>query len=439
MRWHLLFVTVLVLVLAAGCGSGGPGGPTANGGENGNGEGGDNGGIIPAGLLRPSDLTYLGAFRLPEPSGSSSWEYSGAAMTCYPGGDPEGPDDGFPGSIYGAGHDWDMHISEISIPVPVISPTNNPADLNRAQTLQPFTDVRGGVGNLDVLGEIIRVGIAYLPPQDSQGSAKLHLCWGQHFQEDAERVASHMWCNLDLSGSRGAWWVDGYSPYSVNDYMFEIPRAWADAYTPGMRLATGRFRDGGWSGQGPCLFAIGPWNHGNPPPNNTVMDAVPLLLYSSTATDAPPYHTLQDYHHADEWSGGAWLSTDTASAVVFVGTKGEGDCWYGLPDGTVWPDEPPYPDDPTGQRGWWSSRFAGQMLFYDPSELAAAARGPRQPYEPQPYTTMDLDGVLYHIGGAQQKHHVRACAFDREHALLYLFEPLADGERSLVHVWAVGR
>ena len=38
----------------------------------------------------------------------------------YPDGDPEG-DDGYPGSIFGIGHDQTQYVSEISIPVPVAS------------------------------------------------------------------------------------------------------------------------------------------------------------------------------------------------------------------------------------------------------------------------------------------------------------------------------
>lgn len=433
----LCFALVLV-----GCGGVG----TTGGGANNTGGGG--GGNppapqpppqpLPTGTLTPADLTYEGAFRLPDASGGSSWEWSGDAMACYPTGDPDGPKDGYPGSLFGIGHDWDKQVSEITIPPPVIPAGKQLADLNTAETLQPFRDVRAGVGSLNVLQEIPRVGMEYLPPQGAQSTGKLYLSWGAHFQEEAQNVASHMWCELGLNGSRGAWWVGNYSPYSVNDYLFAIPQAWADAHTPGKLLATGRFRDGGWSGQGPCLFAIGPWNHGNPPPDGTRLDAVPLLLYSSTATDPEPWHTMDDYHHADEWTGGAWLSAGDRVAVVFVGTKGTGDCWYGLPDGTVWPEEPPFPQDPQGERGWWSSGFTGRMLFYDPADLAAVAQGARQPWEPQPYATMDLDNVLLHITGAQQKSHVAACAFDREHGKLFLFEPLADGDKSIVHVWSVG-
>jgi len=387
------------------------------------------------GLLQPGDLSYVGAFRLPDASGGSDWAYSGDALAYFPDGDPGGPDDGYPGSLFGIGHDWHKQVSEITIPVPVDSPARTLGALNRAETLRPFTDVRSGVGQLDRLNEMLRVGMAYLPAQGAQTSGKLYLCFGQHLQEEAERVASHMWCETDLSGARGAWWVDDTSPYSVNDYMFDIPAAWADANAPGMRLATGRFRDGGWSGQGPSLYAIGPWNSGNPPADGTRLDAVTLLQYSNTATDEEPYHTLDDYHHSDEWSGGAWLTASGRGAVVFIGTKGTGECWYGLPDGTVW--EEPYPEDPAGQRGWWSTGFEGRMIFYDPADLAAVARGEREPWEPQPYASMNLDRHLFGVAGSQYKHHVAACSFDRERGYLYVFEPLADGERSLVHVWRV--
>lgn len=441
--WPLiLIVSCLALVVSVGCGGGGSGANGDNGDNGGNGGNGQNGGnggngdeggmTVP---LLPSDLEYRGAFRLPDASGVSSWEWGGDALAYYPDGDPGGAPDGHPGSLYGVGHAHDKHVSEISIPAPVISA--GLGDLNTATTLQPFRDVRAGVGSLHVLQEIVRVGIEYLPSQWPQTTGKLYLCWGAHYQEEVERVASHMWCELNLTNSAGAWWIGDYSPYSVNDYMFEIPQGWAAVNTPGMRLATGRFRDGGWGGQGPALLAIGPWNHGNPPPRDAVLRAVPLILYSSTATDSPPYHTMTDYHHSDEWEGGAWLTADHRAAVIFVGTKGIGECWYGLPDGTIWPDEEPYPDDPANLRGWWSTSFQGHMLFYDPNDLALVTRGARRPYEVQPYASMNLDPYLRRGAAGQEKHRVGACAFDRARGLLYVAELFADGDKPVIHVWAV--
>jgi len=385
---------------------------------------------VPDGLIQPQDLVYQGAFRLPDGSNGSDWNYSAQAAAYYPKGDAAGPADGYPGSIFAAGHDWQLFISEITIPVPLISAAKNVADLNVAVTLQPFTDVRSGIGDLDNLQEMARVGLEYLPRQGSQASDKLYLCWGAHLQEGpTERVASHMWCDVDLTNPQGAWWVDDQTLYSVNDYLFEIPENWANENTPGKRLATGRFRDGGWSGQGPSLFAIGPWNQGDPPPDGTVLDEVTLLLYSSSAADDGGEFKMNDYRHSDEWTGGAWLETGDKAAVIFVGTKGTGDCWYGDENGPCL--------DCVGQRGWWSTGFKGQIIFYDPKDLAAVAKGLKQPYEPQPYASLAIDSYLYRVVSDQQKYHVRGVCFDRTRRLLYLFEFRADEDKCLVHCWKI--
>jgi len=113
-----------------------------------------------------------------------------------------------------------------------------------------------------------------------------------------------------------------------------------------------------------------------------------------------------------------------------------GDCWYGCLDGTVWPDEPPFPPE-CEERGWWSTTFEGQIIFFSPLDLAAVALGEMAPSEPQPYATLNIDYYLFHIESNQQKHHLGAAAFDQENGFLYAFEPLADGDKSLVHVWNV--
>jgi hypothetical protein len=389
---------------------------------------------IPSQLIQTSDMTYEGAFRLPDGPPEIGWEWnvSASAMAYYPEGDPHGPADGYPGSIFGTGHDFNQFVSEISIPVPVNSPGKNVDQLNSAATLQEFHDIRAGM--FQGL-EIPRVGLEYLPVQGAQATGKLYFCWAQHMGE-GDTNPSHGWCELDLSNPQtaGAWRIGSYWNYVTTDYIFAIPRAWADANTPGMYLATGRFRDGGQGGQGPSAFAYGPWNQGNPPAPGTTLPAVPLLLYGNVYTPQSP--RMNDYHHSDEWSGGAWLTAGDKAAVIFVGTKGTGDCWYGCSDGTVWPDEPPFPPE-CPERGWWSSGFVGQIIFYDPADLAAVANGQKETWEPQPYATVAIDPYLYHVTSTQQKEHVGAASFDRQRGLLYVFEPLADGEKSLVHVWKV--
>lgn len=385
-------------------------------------------------LIQPGDFEYLGAFRLPDGPAEYGWSYSGAALAYYAGGDPTGPDDGFPGSLFGTGHDWNQYISEISIPIPVLSPGKNLADLNTATTLQEFQNIRGGFyDQLDF--ELPRAGLAYLPPQGEQTSDKLYFCWHQHMGE-MDVHPTHGWSELDLSNPQpaGPWRVGDFPNYVTCDYLFDIPQTWADNYTHGMSLATGRFRDGGQGSMGPTLFAIGPWIQGNPPAQGSILEAIPLLLYSSITSGEN--HTLNAYHHSDEWTGAAWLTAGDKSAVIFAGVKGQGKNWYGCSDGTVWPDEPPYPPE-CPERGWWSSSFQRQIIFYDPADLAAVAQGLKQPWEPQPYAVLDIDPILFDVSEHIIFYDVGAASFDRQRGLFYLFEPLADEDKSIVHVWRV--
>ncbi len=379
--------------------------------------------------IMPDEFIYQGAFRMPGQTGSStveSWDYGGAAMTFFTDGDPNGPDDGLPGSIFATGHAWAHQVSEISIPVPVISLAKTPSELNMASQLQPFTDI------LNVMDlEIPKAGLVYLPKQGIQAQGKLYFCWGYHMQEGTADL-THGWCETDLSDPRiqRGWYLGGLETHirnmSTNDYMCEIPGSWADLHSPGLLLATGRFRDGGWSGQGPALFAVGPWNQGNPPPPGTALVNIPLILYSSTYVETTQSHTINNYHHSDEWSGVTWITSEDRSAVLFIGTKGMGNCWYGNPQGPCLSCE---------DRGWWSDTFRGQILFYDTAELADVTTGARQSWEPQPYAVMDIDEYLFHVDSPQQKHHVGAACFDSESGHLYVFEPGADQDKPIIHVW----
>ncbi|MHC4563629.1 MAG: hypothetical protein ACYS8X_12765, partial [Planctomycetota bacterium] len=108
----------------------------------------------------------------------------------------------------------------------------------------------------------------------------------------------------------------------------------------------------------------------------------------------------------------------------------------------VWPEEgpfPPVPDAPYDQRGWWSTSFTAQILFYDTADLAAVAAGALKPHEPQPYAVMDIEDVLYRTHTELDFYHVGAAAFDPSHGRLYVIEPRADEDKSIIHVWEVGR
>jgi hypothetical protein len=108
--------------------------------------------------------------------------------------------------------------------------------------------------------------MCYLPPHAKSKTGKIHFTLGLHLQ-DTGFDPSHGWFDVNLSNPQiaGPWVFNGYTGYVTNDYMCQIPKEWADTNTPGQYLATGRAREGPWSGLGPGLFAYGPWNDGNPP------------------------------------------------------------------------------------------------------------------------------------------------------------------------------
>ena len=396
--------------------------------------------------ISPNDFEYRGAFKLPEGTGGSNWEYAGYGMTFYPGGDKNGAADGYPGSLFAIGHDHQQFVSEISIPKPVISNAKSLDDLHTARTLQPFHDITHGMfGEL----EIPRADLAYLPATGSQQQDKLYFCWGQHFQFELQ--PSHGACNLDLSNPQtaGPWYFGDFSNYVTNDYMFELPADWAARTTPGARLVCGRFRDGGWGGHGPTLFAFDPWINGSQPQANAVLNNItPLLMYGIPQAGAAELAVsdsmkMNGYTEADEWSGGAWLTTGQNAAVAFVGTKGLGNYWYGFSNGVVWPFDGPYPEVPEfphDDRGWWSDSIQAQIVLYDPAELADVANGNIATWAPQPYATLNLDPWMFAPGfdlWNYKRYTVGACAFDRENSLLYVFERMVQDGQCIIHVWHI--
>lgn len=388
---------------------------------------------IPPGLLQPGDLEYLGAFRLPDTEGDYGWGWGGSAAAYYPAGDPGGAGDSHPGSIFATGTDDLQRIAEISIPEPV-----NSRDLEQLHTAVMLQDFAPLMENMFPDLEVPHAGLEYLPPFDGQQTGKLYYSRVPHLTEGGSDPAL-AWAETVLSAAdpAGPWRIGDFGNALIGEYLFAIPTAWVDANLPGMYLAAGRYRDGGQGSMGPTIIAVAPWEEGNPPPAGAVLRAVPLLMYNSVEEENPS--SLDGYTHSDEWSGAAWLTSESGSAVVFAGTKGAGATWYGCSDGVVWPEEPPFPDDCfDDNRGWWSDSFDGRIIFFDPGDLAAVARGEKDPWEPQPYAVAVVDSVLFHAGPDRMKYHLGAMTFDSERGMLYLFEPFADDDKPVVHVWQIG-
>ncbi|MBN2086127.1 MAG: hypothetical protein JW748_12985 [Anaerolineales bacterium] len=432
-------------------------------------------------LVDPADMVYLGAFRLPgEEAPPKTFAYGGNAMTFNPDGDPAG-NDAHPGSLFVMGHDrqaWGSlpdgnQVAEVSIPAPAIA--GDPAGLPVGGFLQGFADVTAGY--FTDLEEIPKAGMQYLNHPDT--GPRIHLAWGQHLQPPD--VPSHAWFSPSLAAPdlEGVWFIGNQNPYSVNGYLFEIPAAWADAHASGRMLAAGRMRDGGQGGMGPALFAYRPWGEGGaaPAPGTRLSETV-LLLYATSDSTEDIVRSQTGYQHPDEWEGGAWLTTPSGkSAVLFAGTKSNGaKYWYGYrnPDGNALAcvdaqvtDFPTCrradgaacpPEDFSGccnadegdcisQRGWWSTHYDAELIFYNPADLARVAAGEMESWEPQPYAILDIDEHLFlnptgtdleMLGeGEQRRYRIGDVAYDRANGVLYVLELYADGAKPVVHVWRV--
>jgi hypothetical protein len=431
--------------------------------------------------LTSDDFTYLGAFRLPaDGQRPATFAYGGDAMTFNPDGDAAAADDGFTGSLFIMGHDRlpygelpdGNQVAEIDIPAPRIAQTIE--ELPVAQFLQPFSRVDGGL--FDSLEELPTAGMQYL--NHAATGAKVHLCWGQHFQDSAEtQIPSHAMFDPNLTDPKpqGSWFLGEQSLMSTNAYLTEVPEAWADAHLGGRYLASGRFRDGGWSGQGPSLYAYRPWDaNGQVAPPDARLAEIPLLQYiDSEQSDDVVSRSLRGYQHPDQWEGAAWITTRSGkSALLFAGTKATGGkYWYGwahpqdaetpcvetafidqfpvcrLADGT-----PCAAADLVGcsghneYRGWWSSRFDAQFILYDSADLAKVASGEMPAWQPQPYATLDIDEYLFlnsdieadMLGrGVQRIYRIGEVSFDRQHGLLYVMELFAEEAKPIIHVWRV--
>jgi hypothetical protein len=395
-------------------------------------------------LFHPEDFRYLGAFRLPEyfsnPGGGGSEDqlsWCKGPEAYYPGGDPNGPADGFPGSLYGIGHGWWTQLYELAIPVPVVSDDLN--DLPVATLLQDPHDVASSIW---VPGDGVK-GVEYLPAMPGMSGPRLHICFGQHYQYD--RRPTHGWVNLDLSNPQaaGAWNVGAASEVSdinTNEYIFAIPSSWADAHVGGKRLACGRHREGQMA-SGPSIIAYAPWQSGNPPSPGAQLPGQRLVLYKNTTMGEG---SLEGHCWADDWKGGAWLWNDERMSVVIVGTKGMGDCWYGWQDGTTPAecDAMPGGCEANGyggdNRGFWASYFRTMVLFYDPDDLARVASGELPTWDPQPYVRWDITPYMiqpdttYEIGTG-------GVAYDQARGYLYISEGSADREhhKPVIHVFAI--
>ncbi len=388
---------------------------------------------LQAARIQPEvDLEYLGAFRVPAEPANGTWSYGGSGLTYDPEGDPNGPKDGFPGSLFGIGDLRRGQVSEIDIPIPRRSPTGTLGELPEARTLQPFAQVTHGLQTNTLTGTSL--GDVEVVRRPGQEPLLFWLLYTYYMPVPEKPTLGWKSVELTASSSAGPWRIGSFPSAATSRYLFQISPTWASTYTPGRLLAAGRSRvvlGGSW---GPALYAVRSEIPSGLAAGGTV-DAIELLKYDQA-------HPIQSYSNADNWADGAWLEVGNKSAVVFAGTKAERVFVRGGPKPALQRPEsgllyygPPGPHG-CGNKGYHGEPYWGAMLFYDTAELAEVAEGKLDAGEPQPYAMLQVENVLLRRGC--RKSILEGTAFDRQRRLLYVVEGRADGEverRPIVHVW----
>ena len=313
--------------------------------------------VVSGERLQPSDFDYEGAFRLP-----MDFNWGARGLSYYPQGNSGSGSllvTGFEGLLNASGApceggaDCKAYFGEVSIPTPRAEA--NWENLSVATFLRPMTAFDEGLIQSLNVDCVFVSGIQYVPKQGTQSGDKIYGSLNEWYPEGDFGDGSFptIWFSkLDGSNARGLFHVGPQSaPYhgrKMGDYLFTVPRWYADRYLGGRNLVTGRARgtpagdhsenttEGG--SQGPTLFAFHPWQTDNPDNNNLNLDALPLLYYrvkypGCAGPDIgvggqPVYCDYPGFSMCDAWAGAGFVENGQKNAILILGHKGSTNCYH---------------------------------------------------------------------------------------------------------------
>jgi hypothetical protein len=443
-----------MVFLGARCG--GPPPADDGGAGGGNGGGDQSEGRTSAERLQPADLTYVGAFRLPE-----DFNWGARGLTYYPDGnrgtgsllatgfellyDPAHPGE----SCWAPSWNCSAFFGEVTIPTPAIK--TNWEDLPEATLVSPMTSFDGGLASTVHREYVFVSDLEYVPRQGSQARDKLYGAinlWYAEGVAGSDTFNTIWFADLDGTNARGMFHVGPVeTPYhgrKMGAYLFSVPDWYADRYLGGRTLVTGRARgtpaDGSeeitthGGSQGPTLFAFHAFSSDRPPGN---LDALAMLYYrvvfpgcAGPNVGTPAACDYPDYTMCDDWTGGAFVDNGSRQAIMLLGYKGLGNNCY---------DEPPVEchDPCSASHGYHCQPYERKVIFYDVDELGRVAQGHQEPWTVRPYriwrpSQFYLTGnVCTNAGGM---------AFDIRGRRLFMVERglgSQDTNAIVVHVWSL--
>ena len=434
--------------------------------------------------LNSEQFEYLGAFRLPY---EFSWGARGLSF------DPNGGNDG-KGSLLVTGPEltvgdnfepcsWDgvqnckAFFGEVSIPDPVKGAFEELPTAESIRELTAFDDglVRRFLHPDGLFTHFFVAGIELVSPQGSQTTPKLYGSLQEWYPEGdfGDNSFPTVWFS-ERNGAfaRGPYHVGPpdnplFHGRKMGDFIFHVPRWYADNYLGGRTLVTGGSRgtaidlapglDAGGAtyggSQGPTLFAFSPFAEDSPP-DGQHLDALAMLYYRVKYEQcaAPDVGVageeltcdFPNFSMCDSWSGGSFVGNDQGSAIVLLGLKGTTNCYYcGDPndDSDCRVEESEWKvdcvrscDEP---RGYHCGPYELQVLLYDTEEISRAALGQINPWTVSPYEIWRPSEFFKQSGSCASPGGV---VFDNGTKRIFVVERdlgHMNDNAAAVHVWRI--
>lgn len=384
-------------------------------------------------LVQSSDLTYLGAFRLPfdaKYDGSYN-NAAGFAMAFDPNGN------GGAGSLFYA--DRYIEFGEVSIPS-LIDQTgaNNYDMLNVATALQSLTTCEGG--NL--------VGTDLRPRGGLIVGSDLVAGFGVAYDVGGQTITHYRRPKTLGAGSVTVRKITPSSPYAnarySSGYMCEIPK--------GLQSALGGTAVTGWvansinsnASNGPTAFAFDP----DALISGNITNAQPLAVYplaNALQTTVYDYSTTNQAWDDTSLPAGVCIPNGTRS-MLFMGRHGYGPMWYGDGTGADFVGSDNWHYDPTdGSKGEHAYPYRYQTWMLDCAQLAEVKAGTRNPYDLTVTTwgfNLPFEGTssLYSTGSpdpSPDPHIINGMCYDKTNKRIFLSTQYGVYNFTIIHAFRV--
>lgn len=395
-------------------------------------------------LIFSSDLTYLGAFRVPQDRyGCENWDsctysYGGKSLAYNPDGN------GGAGSLFSGGNQVFGNIAEMSIPDLVI--TDDISQLHIATNLQDFADPVDGHRNELFADGSLQSGSVYIGGLMKWGSSLIGTVY--HYYPGDPQYRTHFKSTTDLSNVSDVArlyevGVNGVGRYLAG-YMCAIPDEHQASL--GGQAITGH--GGGnvvsTTSTGPSLWVFDPDSIGTTDP----VPATPLAYYlSPTFLGGGTEHDQSDYANTTSTFVGAAFPSGTDSILVF-GRHGMGEPCYGEPTDNEAMGGEPVPGEPGVQycytpvggesKGYFAPPYVYRVWAYSVSELLAVKNNQKTPQQAMPYAIFNLT-LPFSKGDGK----IAGVTYDDTTRKLYVSQEIGEvGQydvKPIIHVFRVGQ